>query len=118
MLFRGAIASAGLIALSALLPAQPVSSQQLFATRCAPCHGEDARGSGKAPGLAMNPRVAEQSAEQLRDYLTRGNPGAGMPAFSDLSANERMSLARYLRHINNDTILGPPAAPESARKIV
>ena len=32
----------------------------------------------------MNSRVAAQSVEQLREYLQRGNPGAGMPAFTDL----------------------------------
>ena len=38
-----------------------LSSQQLFNDHCASCHGEDARGTAKGPGLAMNPRVAEQS---------------------------------------------------------
>ena len=32
----------------------------------------------------MNSRVAVQSVEQLRGYLQRGNPAAGMPAFADL----------------------------------
>ena len=51
---------------------------------CASCHGADARGTAKAPGLAMNPRVAEQSAEQLRAFLQHGNIAAGMPSFADL----------------------------------
>ncbi len=91
-------------------------AQTPFASRCAPCHGDDARGTAKAPGLAMNPRVAEQSTEQLRDYLVRGNPAAGMPGFADLPADQLTSLARYLRRINNDTILVPEAPPGSARK--
>ena len=70
-------------ALLVFLLAQSLSAQQLFASRCAACHGEEARGTAKGPGLAMNPRVAEQSAEQLRAYLERGNPGAGMPSFAD-----------------------------------
>ena len=95
-----------------LLTAQSLFSQQTFANRCAVCHGEDARGTAKGPGLAMNPRVAEQSAEQLRAYLEHGNPGAGMPSFADLPADDLASLARYLRRINVDTILGPVTATE------
>jgi PQQ-dependent dehydrogenase (methanol/ethanol family) len=66
----------------------------------------------------MNPRVAQQSAEQLRAYLEHGNPAAGMPSFADLPAQELTALAAYLRRINNDTILTPLTAAESPRKTV
>ncbi len=95
----------------------PLFPQQPFATRCAPCHGEDARGTAQAPGLALNPRVAEQSAGQLRDYLQRGNPGAGMPSFATLPAADLNALVTYLRRINANTILLPMPPPESAHKI-
>ena len=51
------------------LLSQQSSSQELFHKNCAGCHGEDARGTAKAPGLAMNQRVAEQSTEQLSTFL-------------------------------------------------
>lgn len=105
------------LALLLLFLAEPLLSQQSFASRCASCHGEDARGTAKAPGLAMNPRVSEQSTEQLRDYLQRGNAGAGMPSFADVPADELASLVRYLRRINADAILVPMAEPGSAPKI-
>ena len=73
-------------ALLALCAAQQLFAQEAFISRCAACHGDDARGTAKGPGLAMNPRVAAQSAEQLRAYLERGNTGAGMPSFADLPA--------------------------------
>lgn len=95
----------------------PLLPQQPFATRCAPCHGEDARGTAKAPGLALNPRVAEQSVDQLRAYLQHGNPGAGMPSFSDLPAADLATLVTYLRRINVNTILLSSAPPYSARKL-
>ena len=60
------------ILLLVFLPLQQLLSQELFTSRCAACHGEDARGTAKRPGLAMNPRVAEQSVEQLRAYLCFG----------------------------------------------
>jgi PQQ-dependent dehydrogenase (methanol/ethanol family) len=97
-----------------LLPAvasQPAPAPPPFAERCATCHGDDARGTARAPGLVMNPRVAAQSVDQLRAYLDRGNPGAGMPAFSDAPADDLLVLARYLRRINVETILPPPPAP-------
>src|SRR5436190_23110506 len=49
-----------------LLTAATVRAQQVFASRCAPCHGLEARGTAQGPGLANNPRVAAQSVEELR----------------------------------------------------
>ena len=63
----------------------------------------------------MNPRVAEQSAEQLRGYLEHGNSGAGMPSFADLPAADLISLAKYLRRINMETIV--PPVVKSSQKI-
>jgi len=106
------------LVVSLLLLVSPgtLRAQQPFSKLCSGCHGEEARGSGQAPGLAMNPRVAAQSVEQLRAYLEHGNPAAGMPAFSELSKGDLASLASYLRRINNDTIL-MPAASTAGRKI-
>lgn len=98
-----------------LLSVPQLLSHPLFITRCGACHGEDARGTAKGPGLAMNPRVAAQSVDQLRAYLQRGNAGAGMPSFSDLPESDLTSLAKYLRGINSETILAPVAI-EPARK--
>src|SRR5689334_17747945 len=87
--------------------AQPAPPPAPFTARCAACHGDDARGTARGPGLVMNPRVAVQSSEQLRAYLQRGNPGAGMPAFADLPDEDLLALARYLRRINVETIIPP-----------
>lgn len=100
-----------------LIAVQLSSAQQPFAARCAPCHGEDARGTAQGPGLAMNPRVAEQSMDQLRAYLEHGNPAAGMPSFADLPAKDLAALTRYLRRINNDTIAGPVTSVQPSRRI-
>src|SRR3954447_10887034 len=91
-------------------------AQQPFVARCAACHGADARGTAQGPGLAGNPRVARQSVDELRDYLQHGNVAAGMPSFRELSADDLLTLARYLRRINNDTIL-TPLTSEAARQI-
>lgn len=88
-------------------PLRQVQPPPLFTLQCAGCHGDQGLGSSKAPALAMNPRVAEQSSEQLAAYLEHGNPSAGMPAFADLSADERSTLARYVLRLNVEMITKP-----------
>ncbi len=93
-----------------LIPAAPPllsAPPPAFSAHCAGCHGSEARGSAKAPGLAMNPRVAQLSPAQLSSYIVGGNPGAGMPSFADLSASDLASLTRYLRGLNRETIVAP-----------
>jgi PQQ-dependent dehydrogenase (methanol/ethanol family) len=104
--------------LSVFLCLQPLLAQEVFKAQCAACHGEDARGAAQGPGLAMNPRVAEKSVEQLLDYLKRGNPAAGMPSFASLPVDDLKSLAKFLRKINANTILTPVAVSNSRRKVV
>ena len=90
----------------------------VFAAQCAACHGENGLGTAQGPALAMNQRVAEQSAEQLAGYLQRGNVAAGMPSFANLDADDRMTLARYLLRLNVDTILKPPVAPNAENPLI
>jgi PQQ-dependent dehydrogenase (methanol/ethanol family) len=104
------------IALLLALAGQPPVAPQPFAAQCASCHGGDARGTAKGPGLAMNPRVASQTVDELRTFIERGNPGAGMPAFADLPAADLLAVARYLLRINVDTIMTPPPTEEPARR--
>ena len=99
-----------------LLAQQPPPPPQ-FQTNCAPCHGDDARGTGQGPALAANPRVAAQSAAQLHTFLEHGNPAAGMPSFADLPAADLTALAAFLRTINAGTTPAPAAQPEPTRKI-
>jgi len=109
-----------LLALLVFLFAQPLSAQQaaeLFSRNCAGCHGENVRGTAKGPGLEGNPRVAEQSADQLSSFLERGNIAAGMPSFADLPAADRRALAQYLLALNVGTVIRPSSSAEPARKI-
>jgi PQQ-dependent dehydrogenase (methanol/ethanol family) len=85
--------------------------KEVFRSRCAGCHGSDARGGGKGPGLAANPRLAGQSAEQLRTIVKRGFPDSGMPPMN-LAAAELDSVVGYIREINTGV---KPAAPEAKR---
>src|SRR2546425_7516758 len=75
--------------------------QKSYAKQCAGCHGADAHGTDRGPGLAGNRRVRSRSADQLRAFIRKGSPGGGMPPF-DLPADELNDLAEWL---------GPPNAP-------
>jgi PQQ-dependent dehydrogenase (methanol/ethanol family) len=97
--------------MSPLLAAQ--TGAKVFAGHCAACHGSDARGTGKGPGLAANPRLAGQSVIDLRALIQRGFPDAGMPAI-DLPAAQLDAVAAYIRELNAGT---QPAAPGTRRII-
>ena len=85
--------------------------KRVYVERCAGCHGSDARGSGKGPGLAGNPRLSGQSAEQLAGVVKRGFPASGMPAFP-LPADELQAVASYVHGLN----AGAKSAPAPAGK--
>ncbi len=91
-------------------------TQSPFVRHCAACHGPEGRGSAQGPGLANNPRVAEQSQDQLRAYLRQGNLSGGMPAFASLSDADMTAVTRMLRRWNVETILMPPVADPAAAK--
>src|SRR5437899_12419198 len=91
-----------------LVPGQnPPAAQKSYAKQCAGCHGGDAHGTDRGPGLAGNRRVRSRSAEQLRTFIRKGSPGGGMPPF-DLPAGEIDGLAEWLRSLN------APAAQSAA----
>src|SRR5712671_1876708 len=83
----------------ALLLGQNPDSQKLFAGQCAGCHGADAHGTDRGPGLAANRRVRSRSVQQLRDFIRKGATGSGMPAF-DLPADQLDALATLLHSLN------------------
>jgi PQQ-dependent dehydrogenase (methanol/ethanol family) len=88
------------------------SGPTVFADHCAACHGSDARGSGKGPGLAASPRLTNQSADGLRAIIQRGFPDSGMPPF-ELPAEELDAVAGYIHDLNVG--VRPAAADPSHR---
>src|SRR5260370_21971099 len=92
----------------ALLFAKNPEGQKSFAGQCAGCHGADAHGTDRGPGLAANRRVHSRSVQQLRDFIRKGAPGSGMPAF-DLPADQLEALAVLLHSLN------APAAESTPR---
>jgi len=89
---------------------------KIYAQRCAGCHGADAHGTDKAPGLAGNQRLRDGSVQELRDVIRKGVPGSGMPAF-DSPPQELDSLVVLVRSLNapsaESTVGGDATAGES-----
>jgi putative heme-binding domain-containing protein len=73
------------------------AAQQLFATRCAGCHGLDGKGGERAPDIATQPKIRQLSDLQLFTTLQKGVPQTSMPAFSYLGDDALRSLVGHLR---------------------
>jgi mono/diheme cytochrome c family protein len=69
---------------------------KLFQERCATCHGEEGRGTSKAPNLTQ-PEVQAQTDGALFWKISSGNTHAGMPAFSFLPEPQRWQLVLHVR---------------------
>ena len=64
--------------------------------RCTMCHGDDGRGTARAPDLTGRD-VQDQTDGELFWKISTGNAHAGMPTFSFLPALQRWQLVLYLR---------------------
>ena len=61
-----------------ILTAQtPNPGKQVFDTRCAMCHGEDANGGEFAPGIVT--RIAARTDSEIGAVVRNGLPNRGMP---------------------------------------
>jgi alcohol dehydrogenase (cytochrome c) len=71
------------------------AGRQVFATRCASCHGTAATGGEFAPSIVD--RVPLRTDEELTRLLHNGLPISGMPAFPEIVDQERTNLISFLR---------------------
>lgn len=70
--------------------------EPVYQQSCSFCHGPKARGA-TAPGLVTSDVVlADDHGEHLVPFLNIGRPEKGMPAFSQLSEQQRVDLAEFL----------------------
>jgi mono/diheme cytochrome c family protein len=77
-------------------PQLVAGGRKLFSQRCSECHGQDGRGSDRAPDL-LSTDVQMQPDGALFWKISSGNTRAGMPAFSFLPEPQRWQLVLYLR---------------------
>lgn len=85
--------------------------KQVYNRQCAPCHGEDGRGEGKAAYLlypkprdfvTANYRVVSTwervpTDDDLFYVISRGIPGSAMPSWGHLDEETRWALVHYVK---------------------
>ena len=75
--------------------------QKVFGQRCNMCHGNEGRGTSRAPNLAA-PDIQAQTDGALFWKITGGNTRGGMPSFSFLPAAQRWQLVLHVRVLAGD----------------
>lgn len=96
------------MAVSAAAPAaaQTVDAgRQVFASRCASCHGT--LGTGGEFGPSIVARIPLRNDAELEAVVREGVTGAGMPAFPSLSRTEGADLVAFLRTLRPRANAGP-----------
>lgn len=77
-------------------PEAIAAGRKLFRQHCAECHGEDARGRGRAVDL-HSPAVENATPGELAWFLRGGNLWHGMPSWSRLPEQRRWQIVSYLK---------------------
>ena len=100
-------------------PVLLAAGKTLYDKKCAPCHGLDGAGEGKAAYL-LYPKPRDFVAARYRMVSTwervptdddifgtvsRGIPGSSMPSWAHLSENERWSLVHYIKSFADEPLL-------------
>ncbi|HTH53183.1 MAG TPA: PQQ-dependent sugar dehydrogenase [Edaphobacter sp.] len=81
------------------------AGKNVFAQRCAACHGPTAQGAGNIPALASGPTQTAKPGEVFW-YITKGDLSNGMPSWATLPEEQRWQVVSYLKFLG-----GPNAKP-------
>jgi cytochrome c oxidase cbb3-type subunit 3 len=77
--------------------AQIRAGEAQFGAQCGFCHGKDAAGGESGPDLTRSELVAQDlRGDKLASVIRAGRPNAGMPAFSNLKAEELNAIIAFL----------------------
>jgi alcohol dehydrogenase (cytochrome c) len=99
---------AGVLVLTASLSAHAQNTEpgrQVFASRCANCHGTEGGGGELGPSILA--RIPLRNDAELEAVIREGVSGAGMPAFPNLSKDEAGDLVAFLRTLKPRAGTGP-----------
>ncbi|MGD1210561.1 MAG: c-type cytochrome [Candidatus Acidiferrales bacterium] len=83
-------------------PDAVAAGEKLFRQHCAECHGDDARGLGRAANLRSS-FVQNATPGELAWFLRNGNLPAGMPPWAGIPEQRRWQIIAYIKS------LGTPA---------
>lgn len=90
------------------------SAASLYQTHCASCHGRDLQG-GLGGTLLTDSWKHIKGYDDMADYIGRGNPQMGMPAFENaLSAQQIRSVVIFIREKNAQLASGDSAVQRAA----
>ena len=86
-----------------MVPPNPKAGADIYAEKCAPCHGETGLGDGPRAAQLANPVSALGSVELARrstparwyTMVTQGNLEKFMPPFNSLSDRQRWDVVAY-----------------------
>jgi alcohol dehydrogenase (cytochrome c) len=81
------------------------AGRQVFASRCAACHGTEGGGGELGPPIVA--RIPLRSDTELGAVVREGLSGSGMPAFANLPAAEMGDLIAFLRTLKPRAGTGP-----------
>ena len=83
---------------------------KLYAASCAACHGTTGQGSGNIPALSQGPTQAAPDGEVFW-FITTGSVANGMPAWGNLSEQQRWEITAYLKSLKTAAKESKPVAP-------
>jgi mono/diheme cytochrome c family protein len=85
-------------------PPSPARGAPLYAENCLPCHGENGLGNGPqapqlpaaVPAIGLAEIARQSTPAEWYEAVTLGRPERGMPAFQNLSEQERWDVLAYI----------------------
>lgn len=72
------------------------TGKTVYAKTCAQCHGNNRQGMGPAPALD-SPHVRTANPGELFWFITTGKPSSGMPAWPNLTKQQRWQVVTFLQ---------------------
>jgi glucose/arabinose dehydrogenase/mono/diheme cytochrome c family protein len=96
---------------------------EIFAKRCASCHGKTGTGSGNVPSLVDDP-TKSASAGEIFWFITTGSVDNGMPAWASLPEKDRWQVVTFVKSLGKSggaktsSIIAPMSVPRAHAKLV
>jgi glucose/arabinose dehydrogenase len=94
------------------------AGKTVYSNTCITCHGPGGQGIGNVPPLSDGPAQTASDGE-IFWYITKGDPGNGMPSWKSLPEEQRWQVVTYIKSLGGgSTAASAPAtataAPETA----
>lgn len=72
------------------------AGKDVYGKTCSQCHGNNRQGMGPAPALDSS-QVLTANPGELFWFITNGKPSSGMPAWPNLSKQQRWQVVTFLQ---------------------